>query len=105
MKRLSLLVVFLMVMLLLVSQSFAWCGPRVRCIHKSYHETTNFYTDNDCYDRAEFMAGAGIDFILWRNRTEDVLIDRVTVETRHDFMNDEATVYVVATIDLSVFWQ
>lgn len=105
-KRLSLLAVFLVVMLLLVSQSFAGRGnSRIRCIHKNYHETTNFYLDNDCYDRAEFQAGAGIDFILWRNRSVDSLLDRVTAETRHDFMNDEASVYLVVTIDLSTIWQ
>lgn len=54
------------------------------------------------YDRyaPRFEGGLGIDLIVYENADNDLLPNKVAVETKYDFTNENGSVYVVATYNL-----
>lgn len=114
MRRLLIGLVALMFVCAVVSVAWAdttgeaeWNRPS--CISRHFNHVHDYECEQvDCPEideRADPSIGVGLDLILWQNRRIDALMDKVTVEAKYDFRNEETSIYTVVTLNLSSIWQ
>lgn len=115
MKKLVLIAIFALVFGVFISYTFAdetegstYTSPNGEAQEfadaindQDYIDHTHSYTDEDINYDPDYSLGVGVDLVILESDNGGIVPNKITIENKYDFVNNNGSTYAVATYKLA----